>query len=114
VTEDQLREVAAHDDPRRFGVRVKDAGFINHEQLWDALRTQVVGICCSLVDFPVGNYFFLPGSVPGDSFNHFLIEPTEVLFQGVIRQDERLHALGAPVERDTRSPLEVLSSMEDG
>jgi len=92
VTQEQLDEVAAHDDPRRFGVRVKEAGHITYDQLWHALHVQVTNICCSLVDFPVGSYFFLPGCVPMDSFSHFLIEPTEVLFQGVIQQDEKLRA----------------------
>ena len=111
VTEEQVRQVEQHDDPRRFGVRLKDAGFITHEQLWEGLRHQVIGICCGLIDFPVGSYFFLPGCVPADSFSHFFIEPTEVLFQGVLRQDERQKEMSA---RDTRSPLEVLSSMEEG
>ncbi|MDH3591700.1 MAG: hypothetical protein OER88_07470, partial [Planctomycetota bacterium] len=110
VTEEQIREVEQHDDPRRFGVRVKEAGFITHDQLWEALRQQVVGICCGLIEFPVGNYFFMPGCVPADTFSHFLIEPSEVLFTGVLRQDERQRH---HVERDTRSPLEVLSAMEE-
>jgi len=115
VTQEQLDEVAAHDDPRRFGVRVKEAGHITYDQLWHALHVQVTNICCSLVDFPVGSYFFLPGCVPMDSFSHFLIEPTEVLFQGVIQQDEKLRALGqTSADRDSRSPLEVLAAMEAG
>jgi hypothetical protein len=114
VTQEQLDSVTGHDDPRRFGVRLKDAGFITHEQLWHALRAQVIGICCTLVDFPVGTFFFLPACVPMDSFSHFFVEPTEVLFEGVIRQDERLRALGANAEPDPRSPLEVLAAMESG
>jgi len=115
MTEEQIREVEAHDDPRRFGVRCKEAGFITYKQLWEALRAQVVGICCSLVDFPVGSYFFLPNAVPGDSFSHFCIEPTQVLFEGVLRMDERNHARGVdPSEIDERTPLEVLTAMEQG
>jgi len=113
MTPEQVREVEAHDDPRRFGVRCKDAGYISHDELWDALRTQVVSICCSLVDFPVGTFFFLPSCVPEDYFNHFLIEPAEVLFQGVIRHDERQRALGGEPALDPRSPLEVLAAMEE-
>lgn len=114
VTEEEIRQVEQHDDPRRFGVRIKDAGFCTHTELWEALRVQVVGICCSLVDFPVGMYFFLPNCVPADAFNHFLIEPAEVLFQGVIRQDERAREMGETMnEMDSRSPLEVLTAMEE-
>jgi len=113
MTQAQIREVEQHDDPRRFGVRCKEAGFITQEHLWEALRTQVVHICCSLVDFPVGNYFFLPNCVPEETFNHFFIEPAEVLFQGVVQQDEKQRALGMTDEVDARSPLEVLSAMEE-
>jgi len=113
MTQAQVHEVEQHDDPRRFGVRCKEAGFINQEQLWEGLRAQVVHICCSLVDFPVGNFFFLPNCVPEESFNHFFIEPAEVLFQGVIAQDEKQRALGISDEVDSRSPLEVLAAMED-
>jgi hypothetical protein len=114
MTKAQIREVEEHDDPRRFGVRCREAGFITQEQLWEALRTQVVHICCSLVDFPVGTFFFVPNCVPEESFNRFFIEPAEVLFQGVIRQDEKQRALGVPESVDARSPLEVLAAMEDG
>ena len=115
MTEEQLREVESHDDPRRFGVRCKDCGFIDYEQLWEALRVQVVGICCSLVSFPVGSYFFLPNCVPGDSFSHFQIEPTQVLFEGVLRMDERNNVIGYDERaQDDRSPLEVLADMERG
>jgi hypothetical protein len=113
MTQAQIHEVEQHDDPRRFGVRCKDAGFITQEQLWEALRAQVVHICCSLVDFPVGSFFFLPSCVPEESFNHFFIEPAEVLFQGVIAKDEKQHALGVSDEVDARSPLEVLAAMEE-
>ena len=115
VNEAQIAEIEANDDPRRFGVRLKEAGFISYEQLWEALRVQITTICCSLVDFPVSTYFFLPNCVPSDSFNHFFIEPNEVLFEGVIRMDERNRELGVdPDKVDQRSPLEVLSSMERG
>ncbi|HEX5138095.1 MAG TPA: DUF4388 domain-containing protein [Planctomycetota bacterium] len=113
MTQAQVHAVEQHDDPRRFGVRCKEAGYITQEQLWEGLRAQVVHICCSLVDFPVGSFFFLPNCVPEESFNHFFIEPAEVLFQGVIAQDEKLHALGASDEVDARSPLEVLAAMEE-
>ena len=114
VTAEQIAEIEGNPDPRRFGVRLKEAGFINYDQLWEALRVQITEICCSLVDFPVGNYFFLPGSVPGDCFNHFMIEPQEVLFQGAIAMDERNRAHGIKADAiDKRSPLEVLSSMEN-
>jgi len=113
MTQAQIREVEQHDDPRRFGVRCKEAGYLNQEQLWEALRAQVVHICCSLVDFPVGNFFFLPNCVPEESFNHFFIEPAEVLFQGVVAQDEKQRALGLTDAVDMRSPLEVLAAMEE-
>ena len=114
VTQEQIDEVTAHEDPRRFGVRLKAAGHITHEQLWEALRTQITSICCSLIDFPVGTYFFLPNCVPQEDFSHFFIEPSEVLFQGVIRMDERHHKMGYdPQQPDNRSPLEVLTSMEE-
>lgn len=113
MTPDEIRQVEEHDDPRRFGVRCRDAGFITQDQLWEALRTQVVHICCTLVDFPVGTFFFLPNCVPEDYFNRFFIEPAEILFQGVIRQDEKAHAFGIVPEVDERSPLEVLAAMEE-
>jgi hypothetical protein len=113
MTQAQVHEVEQHDDPRRFGVRCKDAGFITQDQLWEALRSQVVHICCSLVEFPVGTFFFLPNCVPEDSFNHFFIEPAEVLFQGVVAQDEKQRALGLTDAIDSRSPLEVLAAMEE-
>jgi len=113
MTQAQVHEVEQHDDPRRFGVRCKEAGFITQEQLWEGLRAQVVHICCSLVDFPVGNFFFLPNCVPEETFNHFFIEPAEVLFQGVVAQDEKQRALGMTDEVDARSPLEVLAAMEE-
>jgi len=113
MSEAQLREIEKHDDPRRFGVRCKTAGYITYEQLWDALYVQLIGICCSLVSFPVGTYFFLPNAVPGDSFSHFSLEPTQVLFEGVIRLDERNHARGIDESQlDARSPLEVLDALE--
>jgi len=115
ITEEQIAKVEAHDDPRRFGVRCRAAGYITYEQLWEALRVQIVGICCSLVSFPVGSYFFLPNSVPGDSFSHFKLEPTQVLFEGVIRMDEQQRERGIDPKRlDPRSPLEVLAAMEEG
>ena len=115
VTQEQIDEIEAHDDPRRFGVRLKDKGYITYEQLWEALRVQVVSICCSLVSYPVGVYFFLPNCVPGDSFSHFQIEPTQVLFEGVLRMDEKNNTIGYdPSAPDMRSPLEVLSDMERG
>ncbi len=113
VTEEQIKQVEEHPDPRRFGVRLREAGLLTHRQLWEGLRAQVCGICGSLVDFPVGMYFFLPGAVPGDSFNHFMIEPTEMLFKGMIDMDERHRRLGHDASvSDPRSPLEVLSAME--
>ncbi len=115
MTEAQLEEIEKNDDPRRFGVRCKEAGYIEYDQLWDALYVQLIGICCSLVSFPVGTYFFLPNAVPGDSFSHFKLEPTQVLFEGVIRQDERDHARGFDAKKqDQRSPLEVLDAIEAG
>jgi len=114
VTREQIGTVEAMDDPRRFGVRMRDAGYITQEQLWDSLRVQIVGICCSLVHFPVGTFFFLPGCVPSDWFNHFLIQPSEVLFESMLRLDERerLAALRGSA-LDGKSPLEVLSAMEE-
>ncbi|NJN14499.1 MAG: DUF4388 domain-containing protein [Planctomycetes bacterium] len=114
VTEEQVRKVEEHPDPRRFGVRLRDAGYLTHRQLWDGLRVQVCNICGSLVDFPVGMFFFLPNAVPGDSFNHFRIEPTEMLFKGMIEMDEKNRRLGVDVTAmDDRSPMEVLSAMEE-
>ncbi len=113
VTEEQIRSVEENPDPRRFGVRLKDAGFIDYEQLWEGLRVQMMKICHSLVDFPVGTYFFLPNCVPADAFNHFFIEPTEVLFQSMIEMDEKLRRLGIEALRmEERSPLDVLAEME--
>lgn len=115
VTEEDVRSVEENPDPRRFGVRMKDAGLITYEQLWEGLRVQMMKICHSLVDFPVGSYFFLPNCVPHDSFNHFFIEPTEVLFQSMIEMDERLRRLGIEALRmEERSPLDVLAEMERG
>jgi len=113
VTPEQLATVGNQDDPRRFGVRCRDAGFITQEQLWEALRVQIVGICCSLVHFPVGNYFFLPNCVPSDWFNHFVIDPSEVLFESMLRLDEH-ERRSAPdrVPDDERSPLGILSSLD--
>ena len=113
VTPEQIAEVEAQKDERRFGVRVKEAGFISYEQLWEALRVQVVGICCSLVHFPVGTYFFLPGCVPADTFNHFDFRPLAVLFQSVLRLDERERQAGASASPTSDSPLGVLSSIPD-
>jgi len=112
ATQEQIDEVAAADDPRRFGVRVKERGYINYDQLWEALHAQTTEICCSLVGFPVGNYFFLPNVVPDDSFCHFRIQPTQVLFRGMIAMDESRRAADI-AEQDERSPLEVLSAMEE-
>ncbi|MHC4956897.1 MAG: DUF4388 domain-containing protein [Planctomycetota bacterium] len=112
VTAEQIRSVEQNPDPRRFGVRLRAAGLLTYEQLWEALRHQVMEICASLVDFPVGNYFFMPNCVPADTFNHFMIEPEEALFHGAIAADERDRARGDVM--DQRSPLEVLASMEMG
>ena len=113
VTAEQIAEVEAQNDGRRFGVRVKDAGFITYDQLWEALRVQVVGICCSLVHFPVGTYFFLPGCVPADSFSHFDFPPLEVLFQSVLRLDEREREVREAQRVASDAPLGVLSSISD-
>ena len=113
MTQEQVDEIAANEDPRRFGVQCKEAGYITSEQMWEALRTQIVSICCSLVEFPVGFYFFMPNSVPGDSFSHFKFVPNQILFEGVLRLDERERAHGIDHNAiDERSPLEVLSAME--
>ena len=88
ATQEQIDEVAAHDDPRRFGVRVKNCGYITYDALWEALQFQTSEICCSLIGFPVSNYFFLPDVIPTESFNHFQIAPTQVLFRGMIAFDE--------------------------
>lgn len=112
VTAEQVAAVAEHADPRRFGVQLRDAGYITSEQLWEGLRVQVSGICCSLVNFPVSTFFFVPGCVPKDSFNHFVIEPSEVLFQGMIRLDEHNRRVGYDAQKQARSALDVLSAME--
>ena len=112
VTQEQIDSVEHNEDPRRFGVRLKEAGYITYDQLWEALRIQVIQICCSLVDFPVGTYFFVTGAVPGDSFSHFFIEPNEVLYKGMIELDEKHRRYGHP-GTDDRSPLEVLTAMEE-
>ena len=112
ATEEQVEEVAAEDDPRRFGVRMKDRGYIDYDQLWDALRMQITDICCALVRFPVGSYFFLPNVVPENSFSHFLIEPTQVLFQGMIEMDERMLHSGQSVTPDPQSLMEAFAAME--
>jgi len=88
VTQEQIDQVAAHDDPRRFGVRVKDRGYISYDTLWESLHIQTTEICCSLIEFPVSSYFFLPDVIPAESFNHFQIAPTQVLFRGMIAMDE--------------------------
>ena len=106
ATQEQIDEVSGDQDSRRFGVRVKAHGFIDYEQLWEALHIQISDICCSLVAFPVGNYFFLPNVVPDESFSHFRIDPTQVLFRGMLAMDELAN------EIDPRSPLEVLSALE--
>jgi hypothetical protein len=114
VSEEELERIANDDDPRRFGVKLKSAGLISHEQLWEALRVQVSDICHSLVNFPVSTYFFLPNCVPYDSFSHFRIHPTQVLFQGMIQYDEaNKHAGIDPTATDDRGPLEILSAMEE-
>ncbi|MHC4931989.1 MAG: DUF4388 domain-containing protein [Planctomycetota bacterium] len=98
------------DARERIGNVLLKLGYITEEQI-----AQVTRICCSLVNFPVGTYFFLPNCVPVDSFNHFAIEPHKVLFEGVLRMDEKHHAIGYdPDKRDDRSPLEVLAAMEEG
>jgi len=112
VTQEQVDEVAAEDDPRRFGVRMKERGHINYDQLWEALRLQITDICCSLVRFPVGSFFFLPNVVPEDSFSHFLIEPTQVLFQGMIEMDERLRHTTMNPAPDPKSLMEAFALME--
>jgi hypothetical protein len=108
ATQEQVDEIAAQDDTRRFGVRMKEARYITTEQLWTALRTQVVSICCSLVGFPVGTYFFLPECVPADSFTQFRFSPQEVLFESVLRMDERMRE----VDQAADAPLGVLSGLE--
>lgn len=113
MTEEEIQLIEEHEDPRRFGVRCKEAGFITYDELWEALRIQLVQVCCSLVDFPVGTYFFLPNAVPGDAFSHFNFEPSQLLFEGVVRLDERQRAIGDDGTLDGRSPLDVLAAMED-
>jgi len=112
VTEEQIEEVSASDDPRRFGVRVKERGYINYDQLWEALHLQTTEICCSLVGFPVGNYFFFLYVVPQDSFSHFSIDSTQVLFRGMLAMDESQRDADN-AQHDELSPLEVLSAMEE-
>jgi hypothetical protein len=113
TTREALAAVEAREDPRRFGVRCRDAGLITQEQLWEALRVQIVGICCSLVHFPVGHYFFLPNCVPADWFNHFVIDPSEVLFESMLRLDEQeRRAAPRPPATEGGSPLGVLSSID--
>jgi len=114
ASEEDIERVANDGDPRRIGVKLKSAGLITHEQLWEALNEQVTSICHSLVHFPVGTYFFLPNSVPEDAFSHFGIQANEVLFQGMIRFDEqnRRSALD-PRALEQLSPLEVLAAMEE-
>ena len=114
VDESDLERIANDDDPRRFGVKLKAAGLITHDQLWEALRVQVSDICHSLVNFPTSTYFFMPNCVPYDSFSHFRIHPTQVLFQGMIQYDESLkHAGIDQTATDDRGPLEILSAMEE-
>jgi len=113
ATQEDVEAVAADDDPRRFGVRMKERGFIDYDQLWEALRAQITAICCSLVRFPVGSYFFLPNVVPDDAFSHFLIEPTQVLFQGMIEMDERLRYSTTAHSHDPRSLMEAFAAMEE-
>ncbi|MHC4939425.1 MAG: DUF4388 domain-containing protein [Planctomycetota bacterium] len=112
ATQEQVDEIAADDDPRRFGVRMKEKGLIDYDQLWDAIRVQITDICCSLVRFPVGSYFFLPNVVPDDAFSHFLIEPTQVLFQGMIEMDERLRYTESPTAASPKSLMEAFAAME--
>jgi len=109
ATQEQVDEIANQSDTRRFGVRMKEARYITSEQLWTALRTQVVSICCSLVGFPVGTYFFLPECVPADSFTQFNFSPQEVLFESVLRMDERARAAAM---QPSDAPLGVLSALE--
>ena len=112
ATQEQVEEVATDEDPRRFGVRMKERGYIDYDQLWDAIRVQITDICCSLVRFPVGSYFFLPNVVPADSFSHFLIEPTQVLFQGMIEMDERLRHTSLAQTHGEKSLMEAFAAME--
>ncbi|MEM8884943.1 MAG: DUF4388 domain-containing protein [Planctomycetota bacterium] len=113
ATPEQIEEVATSEDPRRFGVRVKESGYIDYDQLWDALRVQITDICCSLVRFPVSSYFFLPNVVPGDAFTHFLIEPTQILFQGMIEMDERSRHVETLAVPDSASLMEAFAAMEE-
>lgn len=113
ATQEEVDAVAAEDDPRRFGVRLKEHGVIDYDQLWEGLRTQITAICCSLVRFPVGSYFFLPNVVPDDAFSHFLIEPTQVLFQGMIELDERLRHAENVLSQDPQSLVEAFAAMEE-
>ena len=108
ATQEQVDEIAAQDDTRRFGVRMKEARYINTDQLWTALRTQVISICCSLVGFPVGTYFFIPDCVPPDSFTQFKFSPQEVLFESVLRMDERRRR----TDQDADAPLGVLTDLD--
>lgn len=113
ATEAQIKTVDSDEDPRRFGVKLKSSGVLSHEQLWEALRIQVRSICHSLVNFPVSTYFFMPNCVPFDSFSHFRIQPNELLYQGMIEYDEKVQREGGPPSFDDRSPLEILSAMEE-
>jgi len=113
VTREQIASVESHGDPRRFGVRLRDAGAITQEQLWEGLRSQVSGICCSLVHFPVGTFFFLPNCVPADAFCHFVIDPSEVLFQSMVRMDEHHHRVGYdPNKGISQNPLDLLTEAD--
>ncbi len=116
LNEEQLEEVAEDDQgTRRFGVRAHDMGFITKEQLWNALKIQVVGISCSLVNFPVGTYFFLPDCVPLDSFSRFSFDPTRMLFEGLRRLDEDQRRIDQGDSNALElTPLQVLSALEDG
>jgi len=113
VSGEDIERIANDGDPRRIGVKLKSAGLIDHDQLWEALRVQVTGICHSLVQFPVGTYFFLPNSVPDEAFGHFMIQANEVLFQSMIHFDEANNRNGLdPHAIQNLSPLEVLAAME--
>jgi hypothetical protein len=112
VTAEQVKAAERTADKRRLGVRLRSMGALTHDELWDGLRQHVMEICASLVDFPVGTFFFLPNCVPEDSFSRFMIEPAEALFQGAIAADERNR--GRVAHEDERSLFEALDAIEAG
>ena len=84
------------------------------ESIGEPYQLENSGEAHSLVNFPTSTYFFMPNCVPYDSFSHFRIHPTQVLFQGMIQYDEaQKHAGIDPTAMDDRSPLEILSAMEE-